>query len=363
MSSMPRRRFLQYSCASVAATCVPNLSSAAQKEVGSGRHQVGRKIIVEDARKIYSTRGEKLQYNSFTNMALWRGTYYIVTRQALHHGPSESRIVLLQSRDLRTWDSQVIIDTETDDRDPKLFATQNRLIVYSDAFHGGGSQEQIMARYTRDGQTWSALQPIYKPAWQLWKPKTYQGVHYVAADCIRCGHVVRLLRSDDGISWTDVAEITVDNKPTETAIAFDTAGRMYAVVRQNTTGHPPRALVSDPPYREWKHVDGTGHFSGPAIERVGQTLVVSSRTLLPDWGLKSAAPLGPQRTALYTLNTENLQLELQAILPTEQGGDSSYPGILPLSDRRALVCWHDGSRQYASPNPSNIWLARIRIND
>ena len=92
-------------------------------------------------------------------------------------------------------------------------------------------------------------------------------------------------------------------------------------------------------------------------------MVVASRTLLPDWGLKSEPPLGPQRTVLYTLNPQTLRLELQAILPTEQGGDSSYPGILPIGDGEALVCWHDGSRKYAAPNPSNIWLARIRIGD
>jgi len=336
--------------------------------VGSGSLLTGQsrgseqkpKIIVESARKIFSSAGEKRQYNSFTNMAVWKGRYYVVFRQALHHGVSESGIMLLQSDDLKKWTVKEVINTEHDDRDPKLLATADRLFVYSDAFMPG-AVDQMMLTFTDDGRTWSEPQKIYKPSWQLWKPKQHKGAYYVAADCFTCGRKSELLKSTDGIDWEPIGLITDKNVPTETAITFLPDDRILAVIRQNIDGHPPGFAIAEPPYTDWTLSGGKGHFSGPAIDMVGDTVVVASRTLLEDWNLPPEPGLEHQRTALYTFNLESMSLELQAVLPTDTGGDSSYPGIQPIGDDRALVCWHDGSTTWHHPSPSNIWLAEIRV--
>lgn len=318
------------------------------------------KIIVESTRKIFSSVGQKRQYNSFTNMAVWKGRYYVVFRQAIHHGVSESGIMLLESDDLKKWTVKEVINTEHDDRDPKLLATDDRLFVYSDAYMPR-AVDQMMLTYTDNGTTWSKPQKIYKKAWQLWKPKQHKGAYYVAADCLSCGHKSELLKSTDGIHWKSIGLITDKNLPTETAITFLPDDRILAVIRQNVAGHPPGFAIAEPPYTDWKVSSGKGHFSGPAIDLVGGTVVIASRTLLEDWNLPQIPGLEHQRTALYTFNLESMSLELQAILPTETGGDSSYPGIQRIGEDRALVCWHDGSTTWHHPSPSNIWLAEIRV--
>ena len=331
---------------------------------GVGRQACGNKkkpkIVVESSRKIFSSAGEKRQYNSFTNMAVWKGRYYVVFRQAIHHGPSESGIMLLESDDLKKWTVKELINTEHDDRDPKILATDDRLFVYSDAYMPGGV-DQIMLSHTDDGTAWSEPQKIYKEAWQLWKPKQHKGAYYVAADCLTCGHKSELLKSTDAIQWKPIGLITDKNLPTETAITFLPDDRILAVIRQNVAGHPPGFAIAKPPYTDWKLTSGKGHFSGPAIDVVGGNVVVASRTLLEDWNLPQEPGLEHQRTVLYTFNFEAMSLELQAILPTETGGDSSYPGIQPIAENRALVCWHDGSTTWHQPSPSNIWLAEIRV--
>jgi hypothetical protein len=235
----------------------------------------------------------------------------------------------------------VVIDTEFDDRDPKILATDDRLFVYGDAWMPG-AVDQMMVTYTDDGTTWSEPEEVYQAGWQLWKPKQYEGQFYVAADCITCGHKVELLTSTDAINWQSIAQITDTNAPTETAITFLPDGRLLAVIRQNIAGHPPGFAIADPPYTDWQLFGGQGHFSGPAIEMVGDTIVVASRTLLQDWNLPSEPGLQDQRTAVYTFDLESMSLELQAILPTETGGDSSYPGIVPLDNDRALISDDDG---------------------
>ena len=318
------------------------------------------KIVVERTTKIFSSVGEKRQYNSFTNIATWKGRYYVVFRQAVHHGPSDSGIMLLESADLKEWSVREIINTEHDDRDPKILATDDRLFVYGDAYMTGGV-DQTMLTYTDDGTTWSEPQKVYKEAWQLWKPKRHNGAFYVAADCLTCGKKAELLKSTDAIHWESVSLITDQNQPTETAMTFLPDDRILAVIRQNIAGHPPGFAIAEPPYTNWKLSSGSGHFSGPAIDMVGETIVVAARTLLENWNRPPEPGLDHQRTGLYTFNLDTMSLEQQALLPTEAGGDSSYPGIQPLSDNRALVCWYDGSTTWDHPSPSNIWLAEIRV--
>lgn len=318
-------------------------------------------LTVEWTRRIYSTAGEPKQYNSFTNMAKWKGRYYVVFRQAVHHGVSDSAIMLLESDDLKTWSVRELINTEHDDRDPKILASNDRLFVYSDTLLPD-NQDEMMLTWTDDGSSWSRPEKIYQTGWQLWKPKWHDGAFYVAADCVRCGHRSELLRSADGIHWESVSLISSRNLPTETAITFLPDNRLLAVIRQNIEGHPPGFAIADPPYTNWALSSGQGHFSGPAVDVIGETVVVASRTVLEDWGLPMEPGLEHQRTALYTFDLANMSLQLQTMLPTETGGDSSYPGIQPIGNDRALVSWYDGSTTWHHPSVSNIWLAQVRLS-
>jgi len=325
--------------------------------------QVGRKIVVERSEKIYTTVGKRQQYNAFTNMDFWNGKYYVVFRQGVTHGGGDfsGRIVVLESTDLENWGDSVAMDQPSkDDRDPKLFSTPQRLCLYATT-RGRGGVENTVVSFTEDGIKWSTPQQTYEDGYSFWKPKAHKGLYYAAADI---SGRAELLKSTDGINWQLVSIISDNYATTETSLVFLEDNRLLALSRQNSSpgGHWPGFSISSPPYTSWDYVLGNHtHFSGPAAALVGDTIVVASRTILPDWGLPSEQGLDDQRTALYTFNLKTMRLELEAMLPTETGGDSSYPGILPTGKDCAVVCWHDGSTTWHEPSPSNIWLAHIRV--
>ena len=188
-------------------------------------------------------------------------------------------------------------------------------------------------------------------------------MYYVAADI---SGRAELLKSTDGINWQFVSVISDRYNTTETSLVFLPDNRLLALSRQNKSpgSHWPGFSISSPPYTSWDYTLGNeAYFGGPAAELIGDTIVVASRTYLGNWGLPQEPPRENQRTALYRFNLKTMRLELQAMLPSKQGGDSSYPGILRLGNDRAIMCWYDGAIDCENPNPSEIWLAHIKIVD
>ena len=331
-----------------------------------------KKIIVEKTKKIYSTpAGQELPYNAFTNMEFWHGKYYIVFRQGEKHTIAKSRIMSLQSTDLENWAPKVIVDTVKDDRDPKLLATPKRLFLYNVPYP---SDSEVS--YTEDGINWSAPADAYTgdKGDQFWKPKLYNGIYYVACDYNN--DRVDLLKSTDGLDWQYAGTIMSGGtyprqKPTETAIVFLADGRCLALIRLNNmkpseggSGLPGFA-ISSPPYTSWDFTLGASvRFSGHAVERFGDTIVVATRAELGkkpgQWDYPwTPIPVkdGGHRTILCTFNLKTMRLEAHAVLPSERFRDSSYCGLLPTGKDSALVSWYDGDVK----TRSDIWLAHIKI--
>ena len=324
------------------------------------------KIIVEKTEKIYSTAGEALPYNAFTNMEFWHGKYYIVFRQGEKHTIATSRIMALESSDLENWTERVIMDTANDDRDPKLLSTPQRLILYNVPYP---SDSEVS--YTTDGVNWSTEADTYTGSTgdQFWKPKFYNGQYYVPCDYNN--DRVDLLKSSDGLSWQYVGTIMSGgayplNRPTETAIVFLEDGRCLALIRLNGMSPSdggstlPGFFISSPPYTSWEFTLGSAvRFSGHAVERFGDIIFVTARAELgtdPGFWNIPGEPAG-QRTVMYTFNLKTMRLEYHAVLPTEHYWDNSYCGLLPTGKDTALVSWYDGNVN----SESNIWLAHIRI--
>ena len=108
------------------------------------------------------------RHNAFTSMVRWRDRYYVAFRSADTHAATwedgwddapatYGKIMLLESADLRTWTSSVILDSQYDDRDPKLLATDERLYVFSTTIIGPARltmPQETYLSFTEDGQTW-----------------------------------------------------------------------------------------------------------------------------------------------------------------------------------------------------------------
>jgi hypothetical protein len=336
-------------------------------------------IHVEDVKTIFSDG----KHNAFTSMTAWKGKYFIAFRSATTHATpcdegwkdsslAPGQVMLAESTDLQSWTTSVVLDTQHDDRDPKILATKDRLYIYCPSIIGPGEKTMAQETYmvfTDDGRHWTSPVSAYRYNYGFWKPKTHQGVHYVAADIDvtppggRQMMQVELLRSEDGQLWQPVSTITRGGKRTETALVFLDDDSLLAICRQNVL------TVARPPYTEWKQVGaGEGQryktmpigIPGPAAERIGDSVVVCCR------GRKQEFPddgPGQYRTSLFTLNRQQMSLQWHCNLPTEWGGDLSYASILPQDENRFLVSYYDGQLyEKGVPKRSDIKLAQVRID-
>ena len=306
-------------------------------------------LTIESAETIHSDG----RHNAFTSMVRWRGRYYVAFRSAGTHAATwedgwgdvpatYGRIMLLESADLRTWTPSVILDSEYDDRDPKLLTTEERLYVFSTTIIGPARltmPQETYLSFTEDGRTWCRPVSAYRYNYGYWKPQTHGGIHYVAADVDvtppnveELDQQVELLSSRDGQLWQPVSVIVRASRCTETELLFLADGSLLAFTR------PHYVSIARPPYTDWsvagaapddrarEHPPG---YSGPAAVQVGETLVFScrtSRTHYPD------DQPGRSRTGLFTVDPSDYSLTWHANLPTGWGGDQSYAGMLALDD-------------------------------
>ena len=380
-----RRTFLKRGCA--AAAGVFGISSAGPVFAGRKESEplryVGDRVVVEETEKIYGAAiDDHERYCGWTDIARWKDGYHVIFSQKNRHiaVPAEGPgLVLLSSPDLQAWSKQRLPDfskrhggeTKGDDRDAKLFATSDRLFAFNTPY-----PFDTYVAFTDDGQRWSDWTQVYPdgPGAQSWRPREYGGAYYMACDYNN--DRVDLIRSTDLLNWEYVSTIMSGRKhpqthaPTETELFFLDDGRCVAFTRLNeirTSTHPENTLpgfsVSSPPHKTWDFTLGDAvRFGGPAVQRVGNTILVIARAELggePGYWNVPMKPGWPHshRTGIYTFDVERMRLEQQVLLPTEYAHDSSYAGILPTGDRTAVVTWYDGN----TTDVSDIWLARIRV--
>ena len=318
---------------------------------------------IEWVKKVFSDG----RHNAFTSLVFWGDHYYLTFRSGDSHG-GVGHIVLLESSDLGTWCKSVPADTEFDDRDPKLLATPDRLLLYWVAMspsHDEGECRTLVSS-TEDGETWVEPQPAYLPGYSLWKPKAHAGVFYVAADFDdappqappeKHGRV-DLLCSEDGLTWSCVSTITEGNVCTETSLVFLPDDSLLAIARRNAAPNYPGLALAQPPYEEWRQTDGTLMLMGPAAEFVHGTIVVSGRVRAEEVESSPDPDLGSVRTGLLTLDPEEMRLTWHANFPTQFGEDLSYPSIVPFGESGALISFYDGRTRQP---PSDIFLASIEL--
>ncbi len=316
-------------------------------------------LKIEDVRTIYSDG----LHNAFTSMVRWRNKYYVSFRSAGTHAAmwedawgdspaTHGKIMLLESSDLETWVTSTILDSEYDDRDPKLLATNERLYIFSTTVIGEERltlpQETYMS-FTEDGENWCKPVSAYRYNYGFWNPRTHAGVHYVAADVDITSpksevldQQVELLSSVDGQLWQPVSVIIRSGGCTETELLFLADGSLLAFTRPHyvSIARPPyttwRVAGADPEYRVKEHPPG---YSGPVAARVGDSLVFSCRTNVRCY---SDNQPGQNRTGIFTVDTTDYSLTWHANLPTEWGGDQSYAGMVVLDDQRLAICYYDG---------------------
>ena len=375
-SGKPRRSFLKSGLLAGAGawSFVPvkaGVSTSGRAEKSELAIDPDPEILFERVEKIVSDG----RWNGRPSVVFWKGRYWLSFSSAVKHIDLDSKILMMRSkgREPRDWSKPTtVLDTlERCDVECHLLATPDRLFAYivqeepvagkPGEFRAAGT----LVVYTEDGERWSEPRPAYDPPWSLWKPKTHAGIHYVAADIMEGNPRLDLLESHDGLRWNKVSTI-LEGEYTETALLFLPDDSLLAFTRQ---GPGPSISHARPPYSRWKVYEGP-KMGGPDAVLVGNTILVTGRSynyVYPDDQLIGTAPKKSiQRTALWTFDMDRMRVKWKMHMPTQFGGDVSYPHFLVLDDRRVLMLWYDGEGYLTADDvrkvqKSDVFLAVLRV--
>lgn len=325
------------------------------------------KILIDSVSIVFNDGN----HNAFTDLCRFRDRFYLTFRSCPDgHGiHPTSRIVILASDDARSW-TQVFTFAipNRDVRDPHFLVFKDTLFVYTGTWFCDPlvpkkydlNEHLGYCAWSADGRAWHGprfLEGTY--GHYIWRAAAYKDKAYL------CGRRKRefvrtqdsgdaremtesaLLESDDGFIWKK-AGLFQETGGDETAFVFQEDGSIIAVARYKGSG-PAQLCRAKPPYQEWTRISLGRAIGGPMLAKWADHYLVGGR--------KTIDPQNP-RTTLYWLINDQLVEALE--LPS--GGDNSYPGFVPLDDKRGLLSYyssHEGSG--TSLAPSAIYLARLRL--
>ena len=296
--------------------------------------------------KVYSNG----MHNAFTDIALWKGQYWLCFRTGSRHfirEKADGSITVLRSPDLYKWDMAVRLKVRGwDNRDPKLMPWGSKLFLYTPSWSPELRTHTTFCFYTTNGEEWQG--PFKCGNYVFWRPHLHRDKAYVAAYKVnKEDWEVHLLESNDGINWRYVSTITRGDKANETDILFENE-KAYAFTRREAGTKRLLMLESKAPFTKWQAKELTHIIQGPAVMRIGGEIMIAGRFYLEN---------GSARTGLFVLRKGELKLVFE--LPS--GGDCSYPGML-LRDKTLIVSYyssHEGSG--TSDAPSDIYLAVLDL--
>ncbi len=296
-----------------------------------------------EVRKVFANG----KHNAFTAFVRFRGELWLAFRSGADHNSGDGDIVVLRSRDAKSWTEALRLNVEPDDRDPQFVATERRLFLYDPAMRGPDLTTYVTT--TDDGEKWTKPQPVYEPRFIIWKPRVHDGRFYSAAhkkDEVSGGkgREVHLVRSDDGLDWKKISTIRAGNWESETTMYFAPNHHATAFLRQKYGSPPAQVLESDPPYLEWKSRPAdVGHFSGHSVHTFRDVTYLLTRTM--DYAKREAGSM------IYTFADGKLTPYCR--LPA--GGDCAYLEAVEDGDDMLVSYYssHEGS--------TNVYLAIVPL--
>lgn len=309
-------------------------------------------LMLKDVVRVDREGGD---HHAFTDMVNWKGHWYLTFRAATAHDARDGQIVVMRSPDLRHWSDLSVAATEGDDRDPKLLATPDRLLLY---YYGGAQGQRMpLIQHSDDGEAFVEPRPCYdEHAYLFWRPVSGpDNAYYVAAHTQpRPGQLrtVTLLRSNDGMAWEPVSPIWSSPMVNETAITFTRDGELVALLRGAVgTRRGPSAkgvlAFAQPPYTTWEYVDTTLAAQGPALAHLDDGIYAAARKFR--WN--ALGERLPSVTALYVLDDRMLH----EFLVVPSGGDCSYAAIVKVDHDHVAMSYyssHEGA--------SRIYIAHFQ---
>ncbi len=316
-------------------------------------------------------------HNLTTDLAWWRGAYYLVhSRSPWHMASADSRIVIWRSTDARTWEQVAEIANPAGDiRDPKLAVIGDRLFLYI------LRNEQLVAEpcgtsftVSDDGRTWAPIRPCGPEGWLFWRPKQRDDGRWLVPAYWRDHGRSILLESEDGERWSQIAHIHEGDRNDETDLELLPGGRAIVTARLEISdsmfgddGACTLVAAADPPYTTWTtHRCPATRLDGPNLFSYdGEVYAVGRRHRRARGRFnRRAGMLGRKRTALYHVTARGLV----HLLDLPSSGDTGYPGVVLRGDE-LTICYYTNDPQ-TDPSwfagmflPSEIRVAQLSMVD
>jgi hypothetical protein len=310
---------------------------------------------------------DRAPHNAFTDLIRWRGRWYLTFREADAHVGGDGKLRVLTSADGAAWESAALVAEEGIDlRDPKLSVTpDDRLMIVAGGSVYRGKEllgRQPRVTFSHDGRAWTPPRRVLAEGEWLWRVTWHEGRAYgvsynaaarltpAAREAAKSSRPVsaepadwklKLVVSEDGITYETVAHLGVPGHPNETTLRFRPDGTMLALVRREGGDTFGWIGTSKPPYRDWTWHQTKHRLGGPNF--VG----------LPDgrlWAVSRSYP-GGAKTVLARMTGDSYE----PVLTLPSGGDTSYAGLV----------WHDRllwvSYYSSHEGKSSIYMAKVRL--
>jgi len=303
-------------------------------------------------------------HNAFTDMISFNGNIFLAFRSAAEHNiTANSKIVILKSsNDGASWGKVhefKLPGGKQDPRDPHLVVFKGKLILYTAAWRADISPDITdmvgFAVSTTDGKTWT--RPVECPGtkgYYIWRAATNPAngrvfltgrrrKNFAKGSAEAPEHLIEaaVLTSEDGLSFEFFGCATTSYGD-ETAIMFEEDGTMLALVRGAGDGASYVARAS-PPYaaeQDWTRVKTPTPVGGPLLFKWGEDYMVAGRCYASG-----------ETTGVWSLSKTG---QLTKLLGLPSGGDTSYPGFVPLNEKEGLMSYyssHEGA--------TKIYVAKI----
>jgi len=315
------------------------------------------------------------KYHAWTELAYFKGKYYLAFRTGLMHTSGDGYAEILQSEDTKIWRhcSKGIFHYGDETSISGLVAADDKLYLYLFVtwfdLEAGRNRHQTLVCWTRDGEGWEGPFKTLPPDHVMFRLTRNKGRFYAAA---YHGYGEKpgfctsdLFASNDGSTWEKVSNVgAVHPNTSETALAFTPDDEMIALIRwepapgesfeQNCCGFLGRAK---PPYTKWEYTR-TVYVAGQIMTWWKGELLLFSRTFLnPE---EKIAPWDTgDRTVVYRVKYNRLE----RLLTLPGGGDSSYAGAVEMPNGNLLVSYYSSQEFAADPKTqlvrSAIYLAQI----
>lgn len=295
---------------------------------------------------------DKSEFNGFTDLLYAQGLFFCTFREADSHvGGTDGTIRILVSTDGISWSSAASISKDgVDLRDPKLSEMpdgQPMLTMGGSVYNEGNIVKRTPhVAFSNNGIEWSELSELDMDNEWIWRVTWFDGVGYgMAYNSNDYGSLenpwdLKLFKTVDGLHYELVKEFDIPSHPSEATLRFDSDGRMIALLRRVGNG---RIGSAAPPYTDWSWNETSYRLGGPNF------------LILPEgdmWAATRKVVIDGDEIQTSTILANMTLTSLQEALTFPSGGDTGYPGMVYL-DGKLYVSY------YSTLNGKNVILFSV----